>query len=131
VPYHVGQRLGHDAIRGDLHSGRQFGQRRGNNASERRSEAVVQIPPEPAALLLQGVIICSREERKLLSERNRLDGRRNRGADQVQDLRVAGINPGLSRAQPDDKFADDLAALAQWRCVAGGRRVSVGGDSHP
>ena len=74
------------------------------------------------------MITCSREEPKLLSERNRLDGRRYRRADQIQDPRVAGIKPGLSRAQPDDQLADDLTAWQQRRGVPGGRWIAEGGD---
>ena len=99
-----------------------------DDAGEHRSEPVVQIAPEPPALLLPGGDHLLAGGPKLLSERNRLDGHRNRRASRSRTRASPGSSRGLARAQPDDQLADDLAALAQRRSVPGGRRVAVGGD---
>ena len=93
-----------------------------DDAGEHRSEPVVQIPPEPPALLLPGGDHLLAGGTELLGERNRLDGRRYRGADQVQDARRQDQSGPLP-AQPDDQLAEDLTALAQRRGVPGGRWI--------
>src|SRR4029077_20935727 len=55
-----------------------------HDASEHRSEPVVQIPPEPPTLLLPGCDHLLAARTKLLRKRNRLYSGRYRRADQVQ-----------------------------------------------